>query len=125
MDSLSQRIHALSSAEDFLAFFGLPYDETVVRVNRLHILKRFNQYRQQSLAQATAPAETALDEVAQFRHQRQLLQQAYQDFVRSTPAQEKVFKVFQDAGGTQHVGLASLRHSLPRHRVPGATGPAA
>jgi len=33
--------------------------------------------------------------------------------VRSTPAQEKVFKVFQDADGRQQVSLDSLRATLP------------
>ena len=106
MPSLTERLKALSSAEDFLDFFGLPFDESVVQVNRLHILKRFYQYlhRGESLA--------GLDEVAQFRRYRDLLAQAYQDFVTSTPAREKVFKVFQDADGTRHVGLASLRDQL-------------
>jgi nitrogenase-stabilizing/protective protein len=109
-DSLNERLQALSSAEDFFAFFGLPFDERVVHVNRLHILKRFNQYRRKS-----AGLEL-LDEIEQFRLQRGLLSRAYQDFVDSTPAQEKVFKVFQDTGGTQHVGLGSLRQSLDSHR---------
>ena len=48
---------------------------------------------------------------------RSLLQRAYQDFVRSTPAQEKVFKVFQDAEGG-HIGLDTLRRTLPSHNAP-------
>ncbi len=107
MPSLTERLKALSAAEDFFVFFGLPFEERVVQVNRLHILKRFYQY----LHTTTLPA--ADDEVEQFRHYRGLLAQAYQDFVKSTPAAEKVFKVFQDAGGTQHVRLAKLRDSLP------------
>lgn len=116
MPSLTERLKALSSAEDFFAFFGLPFEERVVQVNRLHILKRFYQY----LHTTALPA--ADDEVEQFRHYRSLLARAYQDFVTSTPAAEKVFKVFQDAGGTQHVGLASLRTSLPR-RTAAASAP--
>lgn len=106
MPSLTERLKALSSAEDFFAFFGLPFEERVVQVNRLHILKRFYQYLHKTVL---PPAD---DEVAQFRHYRGLLAQAYQDFVASTPAVEKVFKVFQDTGGTQHVRLAGLRDSL-------------
>ena len=33
--------------------------------------------------------------------------------VASTPAEEKVFKVFQDVDGRQHVSVDSLRASLP------------
>ncbi len=116
MESLIQRLKALSSAEDFLQFFGVPFDEKVVQVNRLHILKRFYQY----LHQGKVPG--AEDEVAQFRAYRGLLTRAYQDFVTSTPAREKVFKVFQDAGGTQHVALGGLRDSLAGHRRAAAAG---
>ena len=110
MPDLIARLKALSSAEDFLVFFGLPYDERMVQVNRLHILKRFYQYLH------TSPGLAGLDEVAMFRRYRELLAKAYQDFVDSTRAQEKVFKVFQDTGGTQHVGVAGLRHSLASRR---------
>jgi len=110
MDTLIQRLEALSSAEDFFTFFGVPAEEAVVQVNRLHILKRFYQYLRQS------EGLQLLDEVEQLRIYRSLLAKAYQDFVVSTPAREKVFKVFQDTGGTQHVGLAGLRHSLHEHR---------
>jgi nitrogenase-stabilizing/protective protein len=107
MDLLIERLQALSSAEDFFAFFGVPFDEQVVRVNRLHILKRFYQY----LQQGSIPVDE--NEIEQFKRYRTLLGRAYQDFVISTPAREKVFKVFQDAGGTQHVKLTKLRDSLP------------
>jgi nitrogenase-stabilizing/protective protein len=95
-----------------LHFFGLPFDERVLQVNRLHILKRFYQYLHKSDGLAAA------DEMEQFRRYRELLAQAYQDFVQSTPAREKVFKVFQDAGGTQHVQLSGLRNSLAERRLP-------
>ncbi|MFT3956401.1 MAG: nitrogenase stabilizing/protective protein NifW [Piscinibacter sp.] len=114
MDSLTDRLKALSSAEDFFAFFAVPFDEAVVRVNRLHILKRFYQYLHKSEGMA------GLNEVDLFKRYRELLAQAYQDFVTSTPAREKVFKVFQDADGTQHVQLASLRDSLAERCLPRA-----
>jgi nitrogenase-stabilizing/protective protein len=119
MDNLTQRLKALSSAEDFLVFFGLPYDEKVVQVNRLHILKRFYQYLHQAkgLPGGSAEGLTALDDVELFKRYRDMLAQAYQDFVKSTPVQEKVFKVFQDAQGQQHVSLSSLRDSLADRRT--------
>ena len=111
MDSLIDRLKALSSAEDFFAFFGVPFDEQVVQVNRLHILKRFFQYLRK------ADDLVAEGDVELFRRYRELLARSYQDFVTSTPAQEKVFKVFQDVGGTQHVRASSLRDSLAARRV--------
>jgi nitrogenase-stabilizing/protective protein len=103
---LITRLKALSSAEDFLHFFGLPFDERVVQVNRLHILKRFYQYLHRSEGLAD------LDDVALFKRYRGFLGQAYQDFVHSTAQREKVFKVFHDANGQQHVPLATLRERL-------------
>ncbi len=107
MHELTRRLAGLSAAEEFLDFFGIAYDEAVVNVNRLHILKRFQQYLRR------ADDLAGLGEVDLFRRYRELLSQAYRDFVASTPAREKVFKVFQDAAGQQRVSLASLRASLP------------
>lgn len=111
MESFLQQLKALSSAEDFLQYFGVPFDQQVVNVSRLHILKRFFQYiRQENLLAQT-------DEVGLFTLYREQLVKAYADFVKSTPAQEKVFKVFQDVNGRQHVTLDSLRLSLPRRAM--------
>ena len=109
MNDLIARLKQLSSAEEFLDFFGIRFDEKIVQVNRLHILKRFYQYlhREQDLG--------GLDEVRLFTRYRDLLARAYRDFVESTPAQEKVFKVFQDADG-QRVALTALRDSLAERR---------
>lgn len=105
-EEFTSRLTTLSSAEDFLTFFAVPYEQSVVNVNRLHILKRFQQYlrREGNL--------TELSEAQMFTRYRHLLVQAYQDFVHSNAAQEKVFKVFQDVDGRQHVSLDSLRATL-------------
>lgn len=109
MSKLLDQLGTFSDAEEFLQFFEVPYEPAVVHVNRLHILKRFSQY----LARAKLDG---LDEVAQRAACRALMIQAYEDFVHSTAAQEKVFKVFQDADG-QRVSLDSLRASLPSQRT--------
>ena len=77
-----------SSAEDFLDFFEVPYEPSVVHVNRLHILQRFNEYLSQS-AEIIPEIEDAKREIY-----RRLLARAYQDFVESDALTEKVFKVF-------------------------------
>ncbi|GAA0747261.1 nitrogenase stabilizing/protective protein NifW [Ideonella azotifigens] len=111
MTDLTTRLKALSSANEFLEFFGIAYDEQVVNVNRLHILKRFYQY----LHRAEGLAD--LDEIGLFSRYRALLGRAYQDFTTSNAVTEKVFKVFQDAQGQQHVSLGSLRESLAQRRA--------
>jgi nitrogenase-stabilizing/protective protein len=106
-------MRSLSAAEDFFEFLALPFDPAVLRVTRLHVLKRFNQY-----LEAGKPGFSHLDSAAQKQACRELLLRAYEDFIRSTPAREKVFKVFQDAEGA-HVGLESLRRTLPSRSAPG------
>jgi nitrogenase-stabilizing/protective protein len=113
MKTLSAQLPALSSAEDFLAHFDVPFDERVVQVNRLHILQRFHQYLQRE------PALDALEGARLHDRCRQLLQRAYQDFVESTPARERVFKVFRAAQGPSFP-LEGLRRTLPSHAAPAA-----
>jgi nitrogenase-stabilizing/protective protein len=108
MENFLRQLKALSSAEDFMQYFGVPFDQKVVNVSRLHILKRFFQYiRQENLLVQT-------DELKLYTLYREQLVKAYADFVTSTPAQEKVFKVFQDTEGKQHVTLDSLKASMPQ-----------
>lgn len=77
MSTMIQKLTQFSAAEEFLEFFGIPYEQTVINVYRLHILKRFYQYlRQENLGE--------LDEVAMFVQYRALLMRAYEDFVHST-----------------------------------------
>jgi nitrogenase-stabilizing/protective protein len=109
MNTLAQRLTQLSAAEEFLEFFGIPYEQSVLNVSRLHILKRFYQYMRQERGL------DALDELDMFKRLRTLLAQAYGDFVRSTPAKEKVFKVLQNAE-SKSVSVDSLRKTLRANR---------
>lgn len=110
MDELDRKLAKLSAAEEFFEALGVPYEQSVVNVNRLHILKRFQQYlRRDGRAEG-------LDAAARLAHHQRLLLRAYQDFVGSTAAQEKVFKVFQDAEG-KSVSLDVLKASLAERRV--------
>ncbi len=106
METFLLKLKELSSAEDFLQYFGVPFEQGVVNVSRLHILKRFFQYiRQANLLSAS-------NELELYTAYREQLVKAYADFVKSTPAQEKVFKVFQDTAGRQHVSIDNLRASM-------------
>ncbi|MDR0716306.1 MAG: nitrogenase-stabilizing/protective protein NifW [Azoarcus sp.] len=93
-----EALRELVSAEDFLEYFGVPYDENVVRVNRLHILQRFHDYLERHAARMPA------DAAGRAAIHRKWLALAYDDFVRSDALTEKVFAVFRNAprpeGGT-------------------------
>jgi nitrogenase-stabilizing/protective protein len=107
MNVLFEKMATLASAEEFLAFFELEYDQAVVNVNRLHILQRFHQYMRQTKGLGEM-GETVQRDIC-----RALLARAYQDFVHSSAVKEKVFKVFRDAEGIKTVSLDSLRDAMP------------
>ncbi len=77
----------LSSAEEFLEYFGIAYEPSVVHVNRLHILQRFHDH---------IDGVEQMPESGAERHKiyAGLLNSAYNDFVTSDALTEKVFKVF-------------------------------
>jgi len=105
MNTMIQKLTQFSAAEEFLDYFGINYEQSVVNVYRLHILKRFYQYlRQENLGD--------LNEVTMFQKYRTLLLRAYEDFVHSTAAKEKVFKVFQDADAKSFT-IDKLKSTLP------------
>ncbi|KJV05208.1 nitrogenase-stabilizing/protective protein NifW [Methylocucumis oryzae] len=98
--SFIEELEEFESAEEFLQYFNLDYDQTVVHVNRLHILQRFHNYLQQA-------ADSMPDsEEAQRAVYKTLLARAYQDFVESDAVTEKVFKVFHM--GEPQTGFVAL-----------------
>jgi nitrogenase-stabilizing/protective protein len=98
--NFEEEMEELESAEDFLQYFELSYEPSVVHVNRLHILQRFHNY----LTQGAATMPT--DETAKKAVYKTLLARAYQDFVESDAQTEKVFKVF--SMGEPSTGFVSL-----------------
>ena len=60
--TLDEALEELATAEEFLDYFGIPYERSVVEVNRLHILQRYHDY----LANNAQPE----DETARTRHYR-------------------------------------------------------
>lgn len=103
MSTLIRDMQQLSSAEDFLDYFAVPYERAVVNVSRLHILKRFNQYLAQHGGVEELPPADA------FAVCRRLLTQAYTDFLSTSGVEAKVFKVFRSVQGEHRVRLDSLR----------------
>ena len=89
--SFQDDLEELSSAEDFLTYFEIPFEQPIVHVNRLHIMQRFHDY----LQKASDGLASAADEEASIDIYKTLLQQAYVDFVESDAVTEKVFKVFK------------------------------
>ncbi|GAB2181447.1 nitrogenase-stabilizing/protective protein NifW [Denitratisoma sp. agr-D3] len=88
----------LASAEDFLNYFEVPYDQSVVHVNRLHILQRFHDYL----------AKQEAGKAPEYEAYRKWLVLAYQDFVKSDALTERVFSVLQKAGGTSFMPAGDI-----------------
>jgi nitrogenase-stabilizing/protective protein len=88
--SVLNQLRNLSSAEDFFDFLDVAYSPAVVNVARLHILRRMGEYlRGEALPEA--------DDVLTRSLCRKHLETAYGDFVKSSPLNERVFKVLKDA----------------------------
>jgi len=78
----------LSTAEQFFERLAVPFDQDVVNVSRLHILKRFRE-----LIRTTDMAGLGDDDVEAVC--RAALIEAYADFAEGRG--RKTFKVFRDA----------------------------
>lgn len=108
--TLAEAMDDLVSAEDFLDYFEVPYEASIVQVNRLHILQRFHDYLGKQ-APNLPPEESA-----QRGIYRLWLERAYKDFVTSDSLTEKVFAVFQhvakpDGGMSSFVSLDKVFRS--------------
>ncbi len=80
----------LVSAEDFLNYFDIDFDETTVNVYRLHILQRYHDYLSQ--------AELSEDQAERTAQYKQILVQAYASFLDSDAKTEKVLKIYKNLG---------------------------
>lgn len=103
MSTILDKLQGLSAAEEFFTALEVPFEQAVLNVSRLHILKRFNE----NMARANV-ADMA--ESAQFEACRQCLGAAYADFLTSSGVKEKMFKVFKDqAPSSGFVSIDSLK----------------
>jgi nitrogenase-stabilizing/protective protein len=88
--TILKQLNETSAAEDFFKLLDVAYDPKILNVARLHILRRMGQY-----LVAEDFAGLADEEVA--ARCRGFLEQAYRDFVTSSPLDQRVFKVLRDA----------------------------
>jgi len=85
---LEDDLSELEGAEDFLSYFDIPFEPTVVHAYRLHILQRYHDY----IVKTETPPE---DEAERKVLYAALLSKAYQDFVESDPKTEKVLQIYK------------------------------
>lgn len=96
---------SLSSIEDFLDFFDIPYDERVINVNRLHIMKKFAILAQE-ITESTSDAIERLDAY------REALVKAYEIFLTSSATKERLFQVQHrhDSPPVHFLGVYEIRN---------------
>src|SRR5208282_513408 len=107
--TLLEQLSRLSSAEDFFLFLDVPYEPAVLHVARLHILRRMGD----NLRNASPESDDTKARACFRAH----LERAYQDFVRSSPIRERVFKVHQDAIRPIAPPLVQLAISISQQSV--------
>lgn len=88
--NLLSSVRAAGSAEEIFALLGVGYNPKVLNVARLHILKRMSAY----LAEADLDGLPTGDVEVRLK---EALTRAYQDLASSSPLEQRVFKVLQDA----------------------------
>jgi nitrogenase-stabilizing/protective protein len=85
-----EQLNKASSAEDFFALLGVDYDPKHLNVVRLHILRRMGQY-------LVSEDFAGQPDAVVTERCKAVLEQAYADFVTSSPLEQRVFKVLKDA----------------------------
>jgi len=85
--SFREDLESLETAEDFLDYLGVKNDPRAVRVNRLHILKRFHD-----LLEAAGGLDD-LDDEAGFARARDALAEAYASVLATDQSERKLFRV--------------------------------
>lgn len=87
--SVIEKLKSLHSAEEFFDLLQVEYQPEVLQVLRLHILRRMGQYLVS--AEFDGMSEEEIYSAAQT-----MLSQAYEDFIKSNPMAERVFKVLKE-----------------------------
>ena len=103
-----QSISKCVSAEDFFDFFRLPYDDSVVAVNRLHILRRFGE-RLIGIDSELESVSSDSGSATRFSRVREALVDSYGEFLVGGALDYRVFRVLQDAGEGVRIPLGETR----------------
>ncbi len=85
-----EQLKKASCAEEFFTLLGVDYEPKIVNVARLHILRRMGQY-------LFSEDFSEQDDAVVTSRCKEFLERAYQDFQKSTPIDERLFKVHKDA----------------------------
>jgi nitrogenase-stabilizing/protective protein len=84
------RLKAAGSAEDFFEILGVAYDQAVLNVARLHILKRMGEY-------LAGDELDGIPEPIAVARCKSVLARAYEELAASSPLEQRVFKVLKEA----------------------------
>lgn len=88
MSAFLASLAGLSTAEQFFATLDVPFDQTVMNVHRLHLLKTFRD-------RLDFKALEAMDDAQARTACRAALEEVYQDFAAGKVS--RTFKVFKQA----------------------------
>jgi len=86
---LLPELAGLCEAEEIFEALGVPYDSRILGAYRLHVLRRFGLCVEAFLAERPLASESERRAAL-----RGLLREAHDTFTRSTPREEKLFRVF-------------------------------
>ncbi len=88
--NMLDQLKRASAAEEFFSLLEVAYDEKVMNVARLHILRMMAQYLVRENFEG-------LSDEAVAQRCKAVLERAYADFVSSSPLDHRVFKVLKEA----------------------------
>lgn len=91
---MNNPLKELQDTEDFFHFFRVPFHPEILKISRVHILKKFRYYLQE---EGYMDADSNDKEI--WNVQRALLTRAYRDFVRPTPLRQRFFSEFYKKNG--------------------------
>lgn len=84
------RLKAADSAEEFFEILLVPYDQAVLNIARLHILKRMGEY-------LAGDDLDGIPEPIAVARCKSVLARAYEELAASSPLEQRVFKVLKEA----------------------------